>query len=422
MNETVASETPIDPRWKRNIALFLTGQGISMFGSMLVQFGIMWYLTLETGSATLVTLYAIFAFGPQGIISLFGGTLADRINRKLLIMVPDGAMALVTLLLALAFAAGYTDLWILYTVVTIRSIMAGFQGPAVSALIPSLVPTSELLRINGLNTTIQSLIGVAAPPAAGGVLYGLGGLQNLLYVDVITAVAGIGVLFIIPVSAQPPAREQAGFFTELIAGIKYTSQHRFTRWLLTVYAVLFILIVAPSFLVPLLAKQNFDADVWGLTVLETLFHIGMIVGGASIATFLARRHRMRLLLVASLTFGVLALVIAYSPHLWILFAAMFTVGVFVPLFTGPSISELQERTDPEYMGRIMSQVTIVFNLGMPVGMAVFGPLSEWLGVANVIALTGLVSLGFVIFAFFIAPTGKAELAGVRGSQAGADSA
>lgn len=67
MNETVASETPIDPRWKRNIALFLTGQGISMFGSMLVQFGIMWYLTLETGSATLVTLYAIFAFGPEGI-------------------------------------------------------------------------------------------------------------------------------------------------------------------------------------------------------------------------------------------------------------------------------------------------------------------------------------------------------------------
>lgn len=404
--------TQVSVQWKRNIALFLTGQGISMFGSMLVQFGIMWYLTLETQSATLVTLYAIFAFGPQGILSLVGGTLADRINRKLLIMVPDAIMALVTLGLALAFAAGHTDLWILYTVVTIRSIMAGFQGPAVSALIPSLVPPTELLRINGLNTTTQSLIGVAAP-AAGGVLYGLGGIQNLLYVDVITAVAGIGVLFIIPVAAQPPAREQEGFFTELIAGVKYTATHRFTRWLLTLYAVMFILIVAPSFLVPLLAKQNFDADVWGLTVLETLFHVGMIVGGASVATFLARRNRIRLVLVSSLTFGFLALLIAFSPNLRVTFMAMFVVGVFVPLFAGPSTAELQERTAPEYMGRVMSQATIVFNLGMPFGMAIFGPLSELLGVANVIALTGVASLGFVGFAFFISQTGRQELSGKR---------
>lgn len=394
--------------WKRTAALFLAGQAISMFGSAMVQFAVMWYLTLETGSPTIVTLYAIFAFAPQGILSLFGGTLADRVNRKLLIIIPDAVIAIATLILALIMASGRNDLWIILLVVTVRSIGAGFQSPAVSALLPSLVPEQHLLRINGIHSTIQSVIGIAAP-AAGGIVYAAGGIGPTLYVDVITAIIGIGILLFIPIAAQPPAREQAPFHHELVAGIRYSARHSFIRWLLTVYAAVFVLIVAPSFLVPLMVTQRFGNDVWYLTIVEIAFHVGMIVGGVAISTILANQPRMIMLLASSLVFGFLAIAMTLSPNVWGVVVLMWLVGLFVPIFSGPSMAELQQNTDPEYMGRVMSQVSIVFTLGMPAGMAVFGPLAEFFGVAQVIATTGAVTIAFVLIAFYGTPTGRSTL-------------
>ncbi|MCS4484116.1 MFS transporter [Gleimia sp. 6138-11-ORH1] len=396
--------------WKRNISLFLSGQSISMFGSMLVQFALMWYLTLETKSATIVALYAIFAFGPQGLITLFGGTLADRLNRKLLIVIPDAVIAIATLILAMLIANGYTDLWIIFTVVTIRSIAAGIQQPAVTSLIPALVPPGQLLRINGIHTSLQSLIGVVAP-AAGGVIYGLGGVEKMLYVDVITAIIGIGMLFFVSIPKHIKRRNQADFYTELIGGIRYTATHRFGRWLLTVYSVMFILAVSPSFLVPLFIAQKFDAGVWELTIIETLLHVGIIVGGLAVATVLARRSRIKLLLLGATAVSILTMVMSFSPHVWFSFTVMFLVGCFVPLFAGPSITELQERIDPIYMGRVMSQVSIVFILSMPLGMVVFGPLSEYFGVGNIILAAGVASFSFIVYAFGFSATGKASLRG-----------
>lgn len=381
-----------------------------MFGSMLVQFALMWYLTLETRSATIVSLYALFAFGPQGIITLFGGTLADRWNRKLLIIIPDTIIALATLVLAMLMSVGYTDLWIIFTVVTIRSIAAGIQQPAVTSLIPALVPASQLLRINSIHTTLQSLIGVVAP-AAGGVIYGLGGVEKMLYVDVATAIIGIGMLFFVSLPQHLAPQLQQNFYAELIGGIRYTASHRFARWLITVYVVMFILAVAPSFLVPLFITQRFSAGVWELTVIETLLHVGIIIGGLAVATVLARRSRIKLLLLGATAVSFLTMLMALSPNVWFSFAVMLLVGCFVPLFAGPSITELQERIDPAYMGRVMSQVSIVFILSMPVGMVVFGPLSEIFGVATIIFVAGVASFSFIIYAFGASNTGRASLRG-----------
>ena len=150
----------------RTVVLFLTGQTISLFGSSLVQYAVMWYLTLQTKSGTVMMAYALFAFLPQGILSLVGGTLADRVSRKALIIVSDGAIALTTLALALVMTMGHTDLWLIYAAVCVRSIGAGFQQPAVGALLPQITPTAHLMRVNSVNTTIQSALALVAPAAA----------------------------------------------------------------------------------------------------------------------------------------------------------------------------------------------------------------------------------------------------------------
>src|SRR5690606_20521289 len=132
MTETdaaTAEPAAVPAHWRRNLVLFLSGQTVSLFGSMIVQYVVMWYVALATRSGVAVALYALAAFAPQGIVSIFGGVLADRMNRKVLAMTADAAIAAVTLVLAMLMLNGVTDLWIILLAVGIRSLGAGVQTP-----------------------------------------------------------------------------------------------------------------------------------------------------------------------------------------------------------------------------------------------------------------------------------------------------
>ena len=97
------------PGWKRNVRLFLTGQTISLLGSMLVMFAVMWHLTIETQSGAVLMMSIVFGMLPQAVMSIFGGVWADRHSRKLLIMGADTTIAVVTLGLALLMVSGVDD-------------------------------------------------------------------------------------------------------------------------------------------------------------------------------------------------------------------------------------------------------------------------------------------------------------------------
>lgn len=408
--------TSYDTHWKQTVTLFLMGQSISMFGSSIVQFAVMWYLTLETQSGLVVMLYAIFAFVPQGLLSLFGGALADRMNRKLLIIVPDAIIAITTLALALIMVAGITDLWIILAAVTIRSIGSGFQNPAVSATLPSIVPGEQLMRVNGINASIQGVMALLAP-AAGGAIYGLGGIVLTFFVDVVTAVIGIGVILFVPIPKLPDNPEPKSLMGDLVAGLRYTFTHRFIRWLLTVYAVVFVLISAPSFLVPLMVTRSFGGEVWMLTGLEVVFSLGMALGGM-IVGLLVRRSKMHLLMVSSIIFGLLSVAMGVAPNIYVVLALNATVGLLVPVFSTPSTTALQEHTAPAFMGRVFSLVTIVFTLGMPLGMVIFGPLADAFSVETILIATGAMTIIFVLLSFYGLADGRHALAESRAEERG----
>ena len=102
--------------WKRKITLFLTAQTISLFGSSLVQYAIIWYITLTTTSGVMMTISTVCGFLPQMAISLFAGVWIDRYSRKKMIMLADGMIAIATLLLAVMFLMGYNNIWLLYLI------------------------------------------------------------------------------------------------------------------------------------------------------------------------------------------------------------------------------------------------------------------------------------------------------------------
>ena len=156
--------------WKTAITAFLTAQMISLLGSSLVQYAIIWHITLTTSSGKMLTISTLCGFLPQILISLIAGVWIDRYNRKKLIMLADAAIAASTLLLAVAFLMGYRYNWALFIVLAIRSAGTGIQTPAVNAIIPQIVPQEKLMKINGINSTLSSLIMFLSPAISGAIL------------------------------------------------------------------------------------------------------------------------------------------------------------------------------------------------------------------------------------------------------------
>ena len=159
-----------DKDWKKRIILFLTSQTVSLLGSSLTQYAIIWYVTLTTSSGLMLTISTLVTFIPQVLISLFAGVWADRYNRKHLIICADALVALSTLGLAFSFFVGYRELWIIFLVSAIRSVGTGIQTPTVNALIPQITPKSMLMRVTGFNGSLQNMTMIVAPAVSGALL------------------------------------------------------------------------------------------------------------------------------------------------------------------------------------------------------------------------------------------------------------
>jgi DHA3 family macrolide efflux protein-like MFS transporter len=397
---------PEKPHWRRDVSIFLGGQTVSLFGSMLVQYAVMWHLTLETKSGGVMALYAVFGFLPQAVISIFGGVWADRLDRKKLIIGADATIAIVTLALAMFMAAGATDLWLIFVAIAIRSAGAGIQMPAVAALLPQIVPADKLMRVNGINGTIQSAMMLVAPAAAAAV-YASMSIVAVFYIDVVTAVIGIGLLLLVTVPRLVRSEESKalGYFDDLVGGVKYVAGHSFVRWVLALYAVVFVLIVAPSFLTPLMVVRTFGEEVWKLTANELAFSIGMVLGGAAVAAWATTWNRVKMILVSTLVFGGISIGLGLSTNLWVFFSFMFLLGLSVPAFSTPSFTVLQETVEPEMQGRVFGFVGIVMALSMPLGMAVFGPLADTFSVESLLIWAGVALLVVVALALAV-PGGR----------------
>jgi DHA3 family macrolide efflux protein-like MFS transporter len=390
------------PHWVRRISLFLGGQTASLFGSSLVQYAILWHLTLTTESGLVVTFATIAGFLPQAVVSVFAGVWADRYNRKLLVAGTDAVIAVTTLVLAILLLRGFDDLWLVYLVLAIRSVGAGIQTPAVSALIPQIVPTHQLMRVNGINSSIQSG-SMLLSPAIAAWLYASFELAAVLLVDVVTAVIGITLVMAVPVARLVRSSAPVGYLDDLKAGWAYVRGHALVGRVLVFFAVIFVLIVPPSYLTPLMVVRSFGDEVWKLTATELAFSLGMILGGAFLAWWGGLKDRMTMLAGSSFVFGGLGILLGLSPTLWFFLGVMFVFGLALPFFWTTSQTLLQETVEPEFQGRVFGLQGIVMALAMPVGMLVVGPLSDVVSIESLLVVSGALT---IVAALIIVTTGR----------------
>ena len=407
--------TPVDPRWIRNTVQFLAGQTASLFGSSLVQYAILWHLTLETKSGLVLTGAMVFGFLPQAVVSVFGGVWADRHDRRRLIIAADTLIAASTLALAMAFLAGVGEVWMILLAMAVRSALAGVQGPAVGAFLPQVVPTEHLLRVNAINASIGSAIMLLSPAVAAG-LYASFGITAVLFVDVGTA--AVGILLLAGLRVAPFVRDVAdvGYTEDLRAGLRYARRHPAVRWVLVSFAVVFVLVVPASYVSPLMIVRSFGEEVWMLTANEVAFSVGMVLGGALLAALGSGRDRMGLLTGATIAMGILTVALGLSSVLWVFLGLMLLVGVVVPAFSTTSATLLQQTVEPEMQGRMFGLLGIVMAVAMPLGMAVFGPLADVVSVEAVLIAGGVMTIAAGLVIRSAAPALGSADAGGEGAE------
>lgn len=383
-------------RWKRNLLVFLGGQTVSSLGSMVVGYAVMWHLTVETGSAAVLTLSVAAGMLPQAVVSVFGGVWADRHSRKLLIIGADSAIAVATLVLALLMLSGVGDLWMIFVAMAVRSALAGIQGPAANAMLPQIVPAEHLMRVNGVQQTIQSGMMLFAPAVAAAV-YASTGIVAVFFIDVVTAVAGVLLLLLVPVARMVRSTEPVSYFGDLLAGVRYVKGNPSVRWVMGLVAVVMFMAGAPAHLTPLMITRSFGDEVWMLSVNELFWSVGMVVGGALMAAFGPRvKRRVRLMVAASVGVGVLVIGLGVSSNFWVFSVAGLVICILFQTLLVPAATVLQEQVEDSMRGRVFGFYGIVMSVSMPVSMIVFGPLADRFAVESVMVLAGVLLLGCLV--------------------------
>jgi len=393
--------------WKRTFTIFWTSQAFSLLGSRLVQFALIWFLTRETGSTTVLATATFIALIPEVVIAPFAGALVDRWKRKHIIIVADASIALATVILALLFLFGKEEVWHIYIILFIRAFGSAFHWPAMQASTSLIVPEKHLARIAGLNQSLQGILGIAAPPLSA-LLIELLNIHGVLAIDVITAIIAIFLLFSIAIpqpdnSETQPLKSIGELFNDVKIGFKYMRAWK-GMFILTIMASLVNFLINPGFsLTPLLVTNHFSGGVWEISLVESVFSIGVISGGLILSAWGGFRKKIMTTFVGVIGMGVGIMLIAIAPRkaFYLAVAGMVITGLLNPITNGPIFAIMQSKVAPEMQGRVFTMLSSLAAAMSPLGMVFAAPVAELLGIQSWFLIGGIGCLLMGFSGFFI---------------------
>ena len=353
----------------------------------------------------MMTIYILVAVLPTFFTSLLGGVWADRYNKKHLINLADGSIALISLAIALSLSAGIDSITLLMIAACVRALGQCVQQPAVTSLIPFIVSEDKLLKINGLNGSLQSGIYLLSPFFSAS-LMSLASLQTLFLIDVVTAAIAICILYFlvkVPLTERKTEnKEKTSHFADLIDGLKYLKYEKYLL-LLVVFSGLCIIFVSPLLvLFPLQVTRNFGADLWRLSAVEIGQAAGMIVGGLLIGVW-CFRNKIYAIGASSVVIGILTISLGFWTNFTPYLVCIAIFGIIWPYFSTPGVTLIQERVASDYLGRVLSVFTMLGSLAMPFGMLFFGPLADIVNINCIFIGTGAVMM-FLGIMYFVSKT------------------
>jgi len=390
----MASLDHTQPQSMRSFWLIWSGQAFSLFGSSLVQFALIWYLTVESGaSPAILAIASAVGILPTVLLGPFIGPLVDRWNRRRVMLVADSFTALVTLALIGLYAFGLIAFWHIYVAMFLRALGQTFHMPAFQASTSVMVPEEQLDRISGLNQMLQGLVGVLAPPL-GAFLLSLLPVASILTIDVLTAALAVGPLLLvtIPQPQRSPDAEVRSSLDEMREGFRYIWDWRGLAIFIGVATLFnFFLVPVMSFL-PILASAHFGGGALEFGWMQAAFGMGLIVGGLTLGIAGGVFKRRMLTIAIGAVFVcmmVFVLGFASADSLGVAIGALLGIGAGLSIINGTAFALLQSIIDHHMQGRVFAILFAGSSAMTPLGLLVAGPFADVFGVRAWIVLAGI---------------------------------
>lgn len=368
------------------VSVFLTSQIISLFGSAIVSYSIVWYITLKTSSTMALAISIVCTYMPQIVISMFSGTWGDKFNKKNLIIIGDTITGISTLILAILFINGFDSLYLLYGACALRSVGSGIQTPLEHAFLPLICPEEKLTKINGIYATASSAINILYPAMAG-VLLNVMDFGHTLFIDCITALLAIIVLLKLKYKNTISSNKDTSTLSDFLEGVKYFKQHIFLGRLILFYLLFYFFMSAPAFLTPVLVNLKFSSSVNALAINEFVWSLGTMLGGILICSF-KEFNKLKFMAISALLFGGFICLLGASNIFSIYILFMLCSGISLPLFNTSNTVLIQENVKKEMLGRVFANLNILSTISTTIGITVFGIIGNTISVDILLILVG----------------------------------
>jgi DHA3 family macrolide efflux protein-like MFS transporter len=389
--------------WKRTFAIIWSGQFFSALTSSIVGYAIILWISLETQSAEVLAFGMAAALLPQIVLGLFTGVYIDRWNRKLVMIVSDMFMAGCTALLCVMFYLGKVEVWHIYLLSAMRSVGNAFYTPAMQASVPLLAPKSELMRISGINQVIYSISNIAGPAIAAFLITVLD-MTFILSTEVVGAFVACVSLLLVKIP-NPPKTENASphIIDEIKTGLQAIFKPKGMKWLFAsdLGAMFFILPISALF--PLMTLQHFGGSTYQMSIIEIVWSVGMLAGGALISTNkLKMFNKVGIIAIMCIVDGLVFLFSGLLPSDGYIYFAVFSAisGVAAAMWNSAFTVIMQTTIDLDKQGRAFSTYDSLSLLPSIPGLLATGFIAESIGLTNsfIIAGAGILIIGIAILA------------------------
>jgi MFS family permease len=373
----------------RNYRLFFFGQLVSVSGTWMQQIAQDWLVLRITNEPLPVGITTALQFAPILALGAWAGVVADRLDKRRLLLATQATMAALALVLGVLTATGAIRLWMVYLLALLLGFATAFDMPTRQAFVSEMVGPGQVVNAIGLNSAVFNSARVIGPAAAGVVIATVG-IATAFLVNAVSYLAVIGGLLAMDparLHRRPPVERASG---QIRAGLRYVWTTPVLRSTIALVAVVGTLGLNFRVALPLLARFTFGGDATVYGALASIMAAGSVVG----ALAAARRSRpsQALLLGSVAVFGVLSVAAAAAPTLALEMVVLAPLGVASIAFLATANSTVQLGSSPELRGRVMALYGLVFLGSTPLGGLLAGWMADRFGPRSILLLAGVSSL------------------------------
>ncbi|MFB3738824.1 MAG: MFS transporter [Candidatus Velamenicoccus archaeovorus] len=373
----------------RNFRLFFVGQLISVTGTWMQSVASAWLVLQLTGSGVALGFQTALNFGPVLFLGAWGGLLADRLDKRRILIGTQSAFAILAAALWALVATGTVQLWHVYALSALQGVVTSFDNPTRQSFYAEMVGRRDLANAVSLNAAVMTATRIVGPAVAG-VVIAVAGLAPAFAVNAVSYVAVIGALWAMRAEELIRDGMQERRKGQVRDGLRYVWRTPALRLPLIWMAVLYTFSFNFSVLFPLFAEETFRGNAGTYGTLLSALGVGSLIGALALAR--KTQPTPRRLAVAAVGFGAVSIVAALMPTLRTALVALVPMGLASMAFMILANSTLQLTSRPEMRGRVMALYGIVFLGSTPFGAPVAGWAGEHLGPRAGIALGGLIAL------------------------------